>query len=547
MQPQWDTKALENVEESVWHYDMESDTLWCRGPVAALLGAKRGRVPRFGAAWRRLAPAGTFSHLLVRLKRAPDTVCCVRVRARSGTPFLLRCKGVWEQERLSAISGTCAVCDEEPRGAFPDLSEENRLLPQLSLQGQAAFGRRLRGLLADAGGSVLQLNIDDFGAINDCYGYALGDALLEQVGAFLSAFLKENAAYAGGGRFWLFFAPPCAPESVRQRLAPLLGRFARPWLLGLQRVYISASVGVADTDGGERDVRQLFAHAEMAAGEARGQGGVCFFEKSMRVRVHHRMEVEKDLRAALEEGRFTLFYQPQVEPQKGRISGMEALLRWVSPENERVLPPEFIPVAEKTGLILPIGEWVLYAACLQMRHWLEQPDAPRTVAVNLSPSQFAQADLSDTVERILRQTGLDPCALELEITEQAVMNDLRHAADTLERLRGMGVQVALDDFGTGYSSLNYLRQLPIQKLKIDRSFVTGIVGQQKERVIAGSIIRMAHDLSLTVVAEGVENKEQLEILCGQGCDLIQGFLYSRPVPEEQMQCMLASQAGEARP
>ena len=542
MEPQIYAQALQNAGNSAWHYDILRDVFTCNDPAYQLPGMTDGVMPHFFCFLRSVVPEGTCERFLARVARTKEGTVRARVRTNDGAQFLTQCRGIWQQGRLTAVSGTFAPYSGSMWGeAFPDISKESNAAVRPVLQGTDDFARRLQMRLCGESGCVMQMNLEDFGAVNDCYGYELGDELLNLVSQFLYALLHEDAADAGGGRFWLFLPEPCSPLDVQRLLRPLTERFCRPWIVGSQSVYVNVSIGAVTVDQGVTDIRKVLSRAEMAAGEARGGNEIRFFEESMHTRVHHRMEVERDLRAALAEDRFQLYYQPQINPFSGRIGGVEALLRWVAPDERCILPPEFIPVAEKTGLIQPIGEWALDTACRQVGAWGIRPGQNFSMAVNLSPRQFAHADLANSVARILRETDLDPHMLELEITEQAVINDMAHAADTLGRLRDMGVQVALDDFGTGYSSLNYLRQLPIQKLKIDRSFVTDIVGKGKERVIAGSIIRMAHDLMLTVVAEGVEDTEQCRILQEQGCDLIQGYLFSRPVPQEHIRSMLAAE------
>lgn len=246
-------------------------------------------------------------------------------------------------------------------------------------------------------------------------------------------------------------------------------------------------------------------------------------------------DVEEQLQTALEQRQFTLAYQPQYDLHTGRVRGMEALLRWAPPGKEPTLPPTFISTAEESGLIMPIGEWVLRTACAQVRAWGN--GIPCVLAVNLSPKQFACA--GEMIRRVLRETGFDPHSLELEITEQTIVEDFERASSTLRAVEALGVRTALDDFGTGYSSLQYLCRLPVQTLKLDRSFAAGLDTEGKESIVTASVIRMAHELSMRVVAEGVENELQGKILEEQGCDMIQGFLYARPMAEREAHALLA--------
>lgn len=254
-------------------------------------------------------------------------------------------------------------------------------------------------------------------------------------------------------------------------------------------------------------------------------------------------EAERQLRDALENQRFILVYQPQYQVRTGRLEGVEALLRWISPDQRVLLPPDFIPTAEATGLILPIGEWVLRTACRQIQTWTCRDGTTCKVSVNLSPKQFPRAD--QLVRSVLRETGLSPERLELEVTEQAVIQDLTLAVRLLYKLEALGVRVALDDFGTGHSSLQYLDRLPAHTLKIDRAFVTRMTSSKKTRVITRHMIRMAHELSMRVVAEGVETEEQLLLLKGEHCDAVQGFLYGCPMAAQDASVLFRLQKGAA--
>lgn len=251
-----------------------------------------------------------------------------------------------------------------------------------------------------------------------------------------------------------------------------------------------------------------------------------------------KIEIESDLRKALDRGEFYLLYQPQVNSKTGRVEAVEALIRWNHPERGVIPPNCFIPIAEDTGLIVPIGEWVLRTACKQNKEWQDKGYKPIRVSVNISPIQLRQWDFVNLLERILEEVQLDPSYLELEITENSLMESMEENIEILDRLRQMGVRIALDDFGTGYSSLNYLQQLPINNMKIDKSFVQDIANDRNKSYIAESIIQLAHRLNLEVIAEGVETEEQLRILVNKNCDIIQGFIFSEPLPSGQVERIL---------
>jgi EAL domain-containing protein (putative c-di-GMP-specific phosphodiesterase class I) len=266
----------------------------------------------------------------------------------------------------------------------------------------------------------------------------------------------------------------------------------------------------------------------------------------MNARIAERLAVENSLRNSLKRGEFEVYYQPLVNIDSGQIVGTEALVRWQHPERGLVLPAEFIPVAEETGLIVPLGEWVLRTACAQNKAWQEAGLPPMRVAVNLSARQFQQRNLLDMVAQVLDRTGMAPHYLQLEITEGVAMQDVDFTIAVLERLRGMGIQIAMDDFGTGYSSLSYLKLLPVNAVKIDRSFVRDLTIDPNDAAIATAVIAMAHNLKLSVIAEGVETEEQLDFLKGRDCDEMQGFLFSKAVPAEAVEKMLTTKRRRTR-
>jgi EAL domain-containing protein (putative c-di-GMP-specific phosphodiesterase class I) len=290
----------------------------------------------------------------------------------------------------------------------------------------------------------------------------------------------------------------------------------------------------------DKSAQELLRNADVAMYRAKesGKNNYQFYVADMTAKINERMALENDLRTALERGEFSLHYQPIADCRSGRILGMEALLRWKHPVRGMISPAVFIPLAEETGLILPIGEWVLREACDQCRRWQQQGFASLYVAVNLSARQFHQKDLPLAIYNILQETGLNPGSLELELTEGLIMQQAESSINTLRELKAMDIRISIDDFGTGYSSLSYLKRFPIQVLKIDQSFVRGIPGDGDDVAIAGTIITMAHSLALKVVAEGVETKEQLDFMREHGCDSIQGYYFSKPLPADQFENFL---------
>jgi EAL domain-containing protein (putative c-di-GMP-specific phosphodiesterase class I) len=315
----------------------------------------------------------------------------------------------------------------------------------------------------------------------------------------------------------------------------------QPIVIGGHELFITCSIGAAVYPRHGADMTELFknACAAMYHAKALGRNNLHIYSGELNIGIDpERLPLEAALRKVLERDEFRVHFQPQLELRSGRICGAEALLRWQQPGKGMLSPVHFIPVAEETGLILPIGAWVLRAACLQRRAWQEQGLEPGRIGVNLSARQFRQHDLARNVAQVLRETGVDPCHLELELTESILMQDVESAIRTMCDLKDLGIRISLDDFGTGYSSLSYLRRFPIDTLKIDQSFVREITSDRNSAAIADAIIGMAHRLNLTVIAEGVETEAQLAMLRERGCDQVQGYLVCKPLPAEEMTRLL---------
>ena len=309
-----------------------------------------------------------------------------------------------------------------------------------------------------------------------------------------------------------------------------------PFRLGEQEVFVTASIGIAlfPNDGETPEILVKNADTAMHYAKEQGRNNYQFYGGAMNATALEKLSLEAQLRKALERGEFILHYQPKVEAADGRVSGVEALVRWQHPELGLVGPNQFIGVAEEIGLIIPLGEWVLATACRQLRAWQQQGCAPVSVAVNIAGSHFRQPSLLTAVADALRDSNLDPGLLEIEVTESMLMDNVEGTIAVLRDLKAMGVRLAIDDFGTGYSSLAYLKRFPLDTLKIDRSFIKDTPGDAGDAALTTAIIGMAHSLKLSVVAEGVELQTQFDFLRERGCDVIQGYLVSRPIPPENM-------------
>lgn len=389
---------------------------------------------------------------------------------------------------------------------------------------------------------VAYLDMDRFKFINETVGHKVGDQLLKQIAARLQTAMRDTDTIArvGADEFILILQERGDEHLVTEIVQRVIDTIAQPLVEDGHEFFLTCSVGVAvyPTDG--IDPETLIKHADIAMYRAKelGRNNLQFFTPAMNQRALERLRIEGDLRNALERQEFVLHYQPQVDLATGRIVGMEALIRWQHRELGMVSPARFIGLAEETGLIVPIGDWVLRTACIQTREWIRAGFGPLRVAVNLSARQFGQKDLAQSIATILKETGLSPEFLEIELTESLVMTDVERAIGILRNLNDLGVMLSIDDFGTGYSSLSYLKRFPIDVLKIDQSFVRDITVDSDDAAIAVAIISLAHSLKLKVIAEGVETAAQLTFLRRNQCDQMQGYYFSRPQPAAEFMQML---------
>jgi diguanylate cyclase (GGDEF)-like protein len=392
--------------------------------------------------------------------------------------------------------------------------------------------------------AVAFLDLDNFKVVNDSLGHSLGDHLLRAVAARLESSLRamDTVARLGGDEFVLVLSDMKSAQSVAGELQRIVESFSQSFALDGRDVFITASVGVALYPQDAKDPESLMKSAELAMYRAKesGRNGYQLYAAEMQTRVTERLALESKLRHALERGEFSLHYQPQVDLRSNRIYGCEALLRWNQADLGIVGPAKFIPLAEETGLIVPIGEWAVRTACLQCKAWQNAGLPTVTVAVNISARQFREKNLLHAVAKILAETGLDPRQLELEVTESVIMHDTQHVIAALQAFKDMGVRLSVDDFGTGYSSLSYLKRFPVDRLKIDQSFVRDITTDADDTAIAQAVITLGHTMNLRVIAEGVETEEQLAFLRNNQCDEMQGYLFGEPMPGDEFAKLLES-------
>lgn len=393
--------------------------------------------------------------------------------------------------------------------------------------------------------ALLYIDLDNFKNINDTLGHSVGNKFLKAIAARLKFIMKDstNLARIGEDEFAIIYTYNGDIEEVKAFTEKIMSVISHSILIAGKELYITASIGIAIYDEHGNNFDDFIENADTATYYAKelGKNRYCFFTKELSERTIERVEIETGLRNAIANNDFEIYYQPKIDLKTNKVNGMEALIRWIHPEKGMITPDKFISLAEASGLIIPIGNKVLYEACRQNKEWQGKGYPPLRVAVNLSAKQFEQEDLLETIKAILEETKLDPKYLEIEITESVVMKDYDFSIDVLKKIREMNIHVSLDDFGTGYSSLYYLKKLPIETLKIDKTFVDNININIKDEIIIKAVIEVAHNIGLKVVAEGVESVNQLNFLRQHKCDKVQGFLYSKPLSSKEFEKKLMSQ------
>jgi len=465
-------------------------------------------------------------------------------RSKSGeiSPRLLRLKALGDLDRpshyVAIFTDIRALQAQEARIEY--LAHHD---PLTGLPNRVALGGHFDSALATArrNGSrlaVVVIDLDNFKTVNDSLGHHAGDLLLSEIARRLQTTLAEgeHLIRLGGDEFVLLIESIHQVEAVIARVQAMMRAISAVCEIDGHQLHTSPSIGISlyPEDGECPESLMRNADTAMYYAKSNGRNNYQFFAAPMNAAANKRLHLESELWQALSENQLLLHYQPQVELPSGRIVGVEALVRWQHPQRGMISPLDFIPVAEETGLILPLGHWVLLTACRQARAWLDQGVDLGEIAVNISAQQFKQPEFVKSVQSVLDETGLPAERLELEITESTVMNGADSSVSTLQELKAMGVKLAIDDFGTGYSSLSYLRRFPLDRLKIDRTFVADLESDADAASLVGSIIALGRSLGLRLVAEGVENSAQVDSLRNMDCERVQGFHFCRPVPAEDV-------------
>jgi diguanylate cyclase (GGDEF)-like protein/PAS domain S-box-containing protein len=548
---------LRGATDGLWDWDLETNEMHFCARWKAMLGYKEDELKNHPDEWfNRVHPediervqSELMSHLLGASTQFQSEH---RVRKMDGTYRWMLSRGlaVMDSNRyVYRMTGSLTDVTEQKQA-------EKRLLYNAfhdaltGLPNRALFMDRLKHSLSEVkkgegySFGVLFLDLDRFKVVNDSLGHQIGDQLLVAAARRLESCLRpgDTVARLGGDEFAIILDRVRHVSDAIQAAERIRERLAAPFNISDHEVFISTSIGIALNQTASEEPDEIMRNADTAMYRAKDQGRGCFelFNRSMHARNAALSQLETGLRGALAHNEFSVHYQPIISLETWRISGFEALLRWEHPDHGYISPLKFIPVAEETGLIIQIGQWVLREACQQVRLWQEQfpSDPPLSVSVNLSGKQFSQRDLIDCISQILTETGLDPGSLKIEITESAIIENIDAAAMVLKRIKALGIRVCLDDFGTGYSSLSYLHRFPIDTLKIDRSFVSRI-NLPKNVEIVKTILTLAGNLGMDVVAEGVETREQVLQLTGLNCEYVQGYLLSKPIDGRAMRDLIS--------
>jgi diguanylate cyclase (GGDEF)-like protein/PAS domain S-box-containing protein len=535
---------VETAEEGIFIIDPDGDTVFANAMMAGMLGYSvdemRGR-PIFDFMDEEMSSLAR--HGLLRrqgIREQQD----IRFRRKDGGDL-------WTIVAANPISESDGRC-LGTLAMVTDITERKRAEDHLiylahhdsltGLPNRTLFNDRLQQSLIDAARrervvAVLFMDLDRFKTINDTLGHEVGDVLLRAVSARLKDCIRtgDTVARLGGDEFIVLLPDVSHVDDIGRVAQKILDVFDQPFSIDGREFFVTTSIGITLYPFDGKDVDGLVKNADVAMYRAKEQGrnSYQFYTAEMTAKAHENLALENALRGALDRHELVLHYQPVVDLASGEVSGMEALLRWQHPEQGLIMPQRFIPLAEESGLIVPIGEWALRTACLQAAAWQQQGYPPLRLAVNLSARQFYQRNLAEVIARVLRNSALDPAWLELELTESLLMQNAELTHATLRTLNAMGVRLSIDDFGTGYSSLGYLKRFPLDTLKIGRSFVRDVPADPDDAAIVSAIIVMAHTLEMRVIAEDVETETQREFLRSQACDAFQGYVFGPPLPPEE--------------
>ena len=545
---------MEGSNDGIWDWDIINDTAYISFKWKEMLNLKSCEFENFEGVWLELIhpeDLNIYDEAITNYfeKKTPYFICEYRIRTKDDSYIWVLAKGKAIRDNNGNII--------KMAGSHTNITDKKKAEEKINrlayfdivtgLANRTLFEEKLNKCIENTNANkemfgLMYLDLDNFKNVNDTLGHAFGDLLLKNVANLLKRHIKKEdiVARLSGDEYAIIIPNLDTPEQINSLAEKIKEELQHPFILSNQEVYVTVSMGIAIYPMDGEDQLTLFKNADTAmyCAKEKGKNSYEFYLHEMNIKVMEKLNLQNDLRRAVKNNEFVVYYQPQVSMETSEIVGFEALVRWIHPAHGLVSPLKFIPEAEEMGLISDIGEFVLRTACTQNKQWQNMGYPPKYMAVNLSARQFQQKSLLKVIEDVLAETQLDTKWLELEITESICMNDLKFTIDLLSKFNDMGVTIALDDFGTGYSSLNYLKKLPIQVLKIDKSFVDNITSDHKELAIAKTITTLAHTMNLSIVAEGVETEEQFAVLKELNCDKAQGYLFSRPLPAADIERLL---------
>jgi diguanylate cyclase (GGDEF)-like protein/PAS domain S-box-containing protein len=543
--------AVDGANDGIWDWDLKTGFLFFSIKYKKVFGYEADELNDTKEAWESILHPddwskanNTIAQYLESKEGAYESTYRLRTKWGEYRWVLSRGKGVWDKEGKAIRIA----------GSHTDITEHVRLQEKLhtlayydhltGLPNRLTFEQQANHLINEAGTNgvkmvIIYMDIDNFRHINDTLGHAVGDKLLKHIADVLSEHIKgpDIVAHLGGDEFAAVLYNRVDNQEMIGEIHTLLNYIRQPWMIEEQQYFISVSMGAAIYPDHAEDFSRLLQKADAALFHIKenGKDGISIFAPYMFEKSLKFIQMSNQLKMAIQNEEFILYYQPQIDLQTGDIIGAEALIRWNHPVKGFISPMDFIPFAEKTGQIVQLDEWVLRTACKQRKEWEEKGYPPIKLSVNLSSKEVTVTGLAENVKNILEEYQMNSSDIELEVTETAIMVEMDKAIEVIHELRNLGISIALDDFGTGYSSLTYLQKLPIDILKIDREFIKNVINEDEELYIFNSIVDLAHNLGLKVVAEGVETKEQLSLLKKRGCDIGQGYLFSKPIPAAEME------------
>ncbi|OFI05067.1 cyclic di-GMP phosphodiesterase Gmr [Clostridium acetireducens DSM 10703] len=539
--------AVEGANDGIWDIDLLNNTIYISNKCKYLLDIDKSE-NTFDLAYchelfYKFLDKSSFKNYVKNLIEKQIHICYKEFKYLDSEGkekiFLLRGKIIWDENKKPyrmAGSITDVTTERKANEKAKYLAYYNKLLgiPNMTylLNNLPEY---IEYTPKDNIGAILALDIDNFKSINEVYNRKIGDETLKFIANRLKYFSSEDKIFSlNGDNFIIYCNKFNTKEQIEKYVQNLIDIFKNPFVIKNNDIYLSISIGISCYPEDSTDPNALIKNAEIALRycKEKNKNSYNFYNPSMEFETKEKILIKSRLVKAIINKEFQLYYQPKINLKNNKIDGMETLVRWIHPLKGLILPSNFIPIAEESGLIVPIGKFVLKEACRQNKYWQDKGLSPLKVAVNISAKQIQQDDFVDIVKNVLKSTNLSSKYLELEVTESTIMSNFDLSVSKLQELKNLGIRISLDDFGTGYSSLNYLRRLPIDSIKIDKSFIDNITKIEKDKFITSSLIDLAHGLNLTVVAEGVETEAQLNILKEFNCDIIQGYLFSKPLDKE---------------